>query len=65
MRDTSKSHSHSKWAMLAIAVLFVATTVGAISANSRTRAVTPQLWKQTPNFVLSLPGGYGVDEVLY
>ena len=65
MRDAPKSRSQSKWAMLAIAVLFVATTVGAISANSRTRTVTPQLWKQTPNFVLSLPGGYGVDEVLY
>jgi len=41
------------------------STVGAIAAYSKTTAVTPQLWKQTPNFVLSLPGGYGVEDALY
>jgi hypothetical protein len=48
--------------------LFVFTTVGAIAAAGRPHAVTPQLWKQqlaTAAFVLSLPGGYGVEEALY
>ena len=65
MRHIFKNQTPDRWAMLAIALLLIATTAGAIAANSRTHAVTPQLWKQTPNFVLSLPGGYGVDEVLY
>jgi hypothetical protein len=65
MRDTSKIHSHNNWAMLAVAALFVAMTVAAIGAGSRPRAVPAELWKQTPNFVLSLPGGYGVEEALY
>jgi hypothetical protein len=65
MRNTFKNQTPDRWAMVSIALLLIATTVGAIAANSRTRAVTPQLWKQTPNFMLSLPGGYGVDEVLY
>jgi hypothetical protein len=65
MSDKSKSTLHEKAAMSAAAALLVATTVGAIAAYSKTSAVTPQLWKQTPNFVLSLPGGYGVEDALY
>jgi hypothetical protein len=65
MRGKSQTTLHGKWAMLAVAVLLTVTAVGAISAYSKTGVVTPQLWKQTSNFVLNLPGGYGVEDVLY
>jgi hypothetical protein len=56
----------TKGALTFLAVLFLVMTAGAIAASSRTRAVTPELWKQpTPAYVLSLPGGYGVVEALY
>jgi hypothetical protein len=67
MRYASKT-SQASWAVLAVAALFVFTAVSAIAAAVRPHAVTPQLWKQqpaTPAFVLSLPGGYGVEEALY
>jgi len=65
MGERSKSTFHEKAAISAAGALLIATTLGAIAAYSKTTAVTPQLWKQTPNFVLSLPGGYGVEDALY
>jgi hypothetical protein len=67
MRHISKI-TQGNWAVLVVAALFVLTTVGAIAATGRSHVVTPQLWKQmraTPAFMLSLPGGYGVEEPLY
>ena len=56
-----------KGPVILVAALIVATTAGAIAANHRTRAVTPEVWKQfsTPAFILNLPGGYGVEDAVY
>jgi hypothetical protein len=50
---------------LTVVVLAVSTAAGAIAATNWHRA-SPDIWTQeTPASAMKLPGGFGVDEVLY
>ena len=50
---------------LTVVILAISTAAGAIAATNWNRAV-PDIWTQeTPASAMKLPGGFGVDEILY
>ena len=53
-----------KWATILVAGLFIATTAAGAIASSRTHGSRAD-GQATPTFVLGLPGGFGLQAVLY
>jgi len=63
--DGNKRSPLRRRTFLTVVILAISTAAGAIAATNWNRAV-PDIWTQeTPASAMKLPGGFGVDEILY
>jgi uncharacterized membrane protein YidH (DUF202 family) len=63
--DGNKRSPVRRRTFLTVVILAISTAAGAIAATNWNRAV-PDIWTQeTPASAMKLPGGFGVDEILY
>jgi uncharacterized membrane protein YidH (DUF202 family) len=63
--DGNKRSPLRRRTFLTVVILAISTAAGAIAATNWNRT-SPDIWTQeTPASAMKLPGGFGVDEILY
>jgi hypothetical protein len=63
--DENKRSPVRRRALLTVAILALSTAAGAIAATNWNKT-NPDIWTQgAPISVMKLPGGFGIEDVLY
>jgi hypothetical protein len=63
--DENKPSPARRRTFVTVAILAISTAAGAVAATNWKRASSDIWTQETPASAMKLPGGFGVDEVLY